>query len=163
MENKIWNEDCLKGMSRIRDNSIDMILYDLPYGRTKNTWDELIDLEKLWIQYDRIIKENGAIILTAQTPFDKVLGASNIDNLRYEWIWEKTAATGHLNAKKMPLKAHENILVFYKKLPIYNPQKTVGHTAVHSYTKNKLMDQTMEEQKMELLAAVVQSVTHAAC
>ncbi|PSA58194.1 site-specific DNA-methyltransferase, partial [Listeria monocytogenes] len=84
----------------------------------------MIDLEKLWIQYDRIIKENGAIILTAQTPFDKVLGASNIDNLRYEWIWEKTAATGHLNAKKMPLKAHENILVFYKKLPIYNPQKT---------------------------------------
>ncbi|MCT11250.1 site-specific DNA-methyltransferase, partial [Listeria monocytogenes] len=97
----------------------------------------MIDLEKLWIQYDRIIKENGAIILTAQTPFDKVLGASNIDNLRYEWIWEKTAATGHLNAKKMPLKAHENILVFYKKLPIYNPQKTVGHTAVHSYTKKQ--------------------------
>ncbi|EIZ2731121.1 site-specific DNA-methyltransferase [Listeria monocytogenes] len=137
MENKIWNEDCLKGMLRIRDNSIDMILCDLPYGRTKNTWDELIDLEKLWIQYDRIIKENGAIILTAQTPFDKMLGASNIDNLRYEWIWEKTAATGHLNAKKMPLKAHENILVFYKKLPIYNPQKTVGHTAVHSYTKKQ--------------------------
>lgn len=105
MENKIWNEDCLKGMSRIRDNSIDMILCDLPYGRTKNTWDELIDLEKLWIQYDRIIKENGAIILTAQTPFDKVLGASNIDNLRYEWIWEKTAATGHLNAKKDAFKS----------------------------------------------------------
>ncbi|EPG0116407.1 hypothetical protein ACV9TN_002962 [Listeria monocytogenes] len=106
MENKIWNEDCLTGMLKIKDNSIDMILCDLPYGRTKNTWDELIDLEKLWIQYDRIIKDNGAIVLTAQTPFDKVLGASNIANLRYEWIWEKTAATGHLNAKKMPLKAH---------------------------------------------------------
>ena len=71
----------------------------------------------------------------AQTPFDKVLGNSNLKMLKYEWIWEKTTATGHLNAKKMPMKAHENILVFYKKLPIYNPQKTYGHTPVHSYIK----------------------------
>lgn len=74
-------------------------------------------------------------MLFGQAPFDKVLGASNLQLLRYEWIWEKTAATGHLNAKKMPLKAHENILVFYKKLPIYNPQKTLGHKPVNSYTK----------------------------
>lgn len=122
----------------------------------------MIDLEKLWIQYDRIIKENGAIILTAQTPFDKVLGASNIDNLRYEWIWEKTAATGHLNAKKMPLKAHENILVFYKNYRFTILKNGRSHSCSFLY-KNKLMDQTMEEQKLELLEAVVQSVTHAAC
>ena len=79
------------------------------------------------MQYNRIIKDNGAIVLFAQTPFDKVLGFSNLKMLKYEWIWEKTQATGHLNAKKMPMKAHENILVFYKKPPIYNPQKTSGH------------------------------------
>ena len=87
--------------------------------------------EGLWSQYQRIVKENGAILLFAQTPFDKELGMSNPNMLRYEWIWEKTSATGHLNAKKMPMKAHENILVFYKKLPVYNPQKTQGHPPVH--------------------------------
>jgi site-specific DNA-methyltransferase (adenine-specific) len=83
-------------------------------------------LEPLWQQYKRVIKDNGAIVLTAQTPFDKVLGNSNLKELKYEWIWEKDNATGHLNAKKMPMKKHENILVFYKKLPTYNPQFTVG-------------------------------------
>ena len=83
--------------------------------------------EGLWTHYNRIIKDNGAIVLFAQTPFDKILGNSNLKMLRYEWIWEKTTATGYLNAKKMPMKAHENILVFYKKLPVYNPQKTTGH------------------------------------
>lgn len=91
----------------------------------------------LWSHYNRIIKDNGAIVLFAQTPFDKILGSSNLKMLRYEWIWEKTTATGHLNAKKMPMKAHENILVFYKKLPTYNPQKTSGHTPVHSFTKHQ--------------------------
>lgn len=89
----------------------------------------------LWTHYNRILKDNGVILLFAQTPFDKILGASNPKMLKYEWIWEKTAATGHLNAKKMPMKAHENILVFYKNLPVYNPQMTEGHTPVHSYTK----------------------------
>jgi len=91
----------------------------------------------MWKQYERIIKPNGAILLFAQTPFDKVLGASNLPILRYEWIWEKTQATGHLNAKKMPMKAHENILVFYKKLPLYNPQKTQGHVRKVSSAKNR--------------------------
>lgn len=129
--------DCLKLMSDISDKSIDMILCDLPYGTTQNKWDSILSLDKLWEQYNRIIKDNGAIVLFAQTPFDKVLGCSNLKMLRYEWIWEKTTATGHLNAKKMPMKAHENILVFYKKLPTYNPQKTSGHTPVHSYTKHQ--------------------------
>ena len=99
-------------MNNISDESIDMILCDLPYGTTKCKWDSIISLEELWKQYCRIIKENGAIVLFAQTPFDKVLGASNLKMLRYEWIWEKTQATGHLNAKKMSMKAHENLLVF---------------------------------------------------
>ena len=120
--NRIYNEDCLEGMKRIPDGSVDMILCDLPYGTTRNEWDSIIPLEYLWAEYSRVIKENGAIVLTAQTPFDKVLGASNIKRLKYEWIWQKTNATGHLNAKKMPMKNHENILVFYKKLPTYNPQ-----------------------------------------
>ena len=120
--NTIYNEDCLEGMKRIPDGSIDMILCDLPYGTTQNKWDSIIPLEPLWEQYKRIIKERGAIVLTAQTPFDKVLGASNLKMLRYEWVWQKTKASGHLNAKKMPMKNHENILVFYKKLPTYNPQ-----------------------------------------
>ena len=127
--------DCLELMKEIPNKSIDLILCDLPYGMTKLRWDTPIDLEKLWIQYERIIKDRGAILLFAQTPFDKVLGASNLKLLKYEWIWEKTQATGHLNAKKMPMKAHENILVFYKKRPTYNPQKTTGHSPVHSYTK----------------------------
>ena len=135
--NKIYNEDCLVGMNDISDESIDMILCDLPYGTTKNKWDSIIDLDELWNHYNRIIKDNGAIVLTAQTPFDKVLGVSNLKMLKYEWIWEKTSATGHLNAKKMPMKAHENILVFYKKPPTYNPQKTTGHERKVSTAKHK--------------------------
>ena len=123
-------------MKGIADKSIDMILCDLPYGTTKNRWDSVIDLSLLWKQYERIIKDNGAIVLFSQMPFTAELVNSNLKHFRYEWIWEKTTATGFLNARKMPLKAHENILVFYKKLPIYNPQKTVGHKPVNKFTKN---------------------------
>ena len=126
--NEIYKGDCLELMPKfVNDKSVDMIFCDLPYGTTKCKWDSLIDLPKLWSEYERVIKDNGVILLFAQTPFDKVLGASNLKLLKYEWIWEKTQATGHLNAKKMPMKAHENILVFYKKLPTYNAQKTTGH------------------------------------
>lgn len=128
--NKIYNEDCLEGMKRIPDKSIDMILCDLPYGTTQNKWDSIIPLDKLWEQYNRIIKDNGAVILTAQTPFDKILGSSNLKMLKYEWVWIKNRGTGHLNAKKMPMKAHENILVFYKKLPTYNPQMRKGEAYI---------------------------------
>lgn len=136
--NEIVHGDCLEVMENIKDGSIDMIMADLPYNTTRNHWDSLIDLKELWVQYERIIKDNGAIVLTAQTPFDKVLGASNLKLLKYEWIWEKTSATGHLNAKKMPMKAHENILVFYKKLPTYNPIKTQGHVRKVSKAEHKV-------------------------
>lgn len=122
MLNKVLHGDCLEEMKKIPGKSIDMILCDLPYGTTRNQWDSIIPLTQLWEQYERIIKDNGAIVLTAQLPFDKVLGSSNLNLLRYEWTWEKNKATGHLNAKKMPMKSHENVLVFYKNLPVYNPQ-----------------------------------------
>ena len=109
-------------MDKIADKSVDMILCDLPYGTTQNKWDSIIPLDLLWEHYERIIKDNGCIALFSQTPFDKVLGNSNLKLLKYEWIWQKSKPTGHLNSKKMPLKEHENILVFYKKLPTYNPQ-----------------------------------------
>jgi len=104
-------------------------------GTTKCKWDTIIPFDKLWEQYKRLIKHRGAILLFAQTPFDKVLGCSNLDWLKYEWIWEKTQASGFFNAKKMPMKAHENIVVFYKNSPKFNPQKTQGHRPANSYTK----------------------------
>lgn len=124
MSYTLYKGDCLEEMKKIEDGSVDMILCDLPYGTTQNKWDSVIPLVPLWEQYRRVCR--GAIVLTAQTPFDKVLGASNLAMLRYEWIWEKPKATGHLNAKRAPMKAHENLLVFYDKQPIYNPQKTKG-------------------------------------
>lgn len=123
---KLIKGDCLIEMKSIPDCSIDAIICDLPYGTTRNKWDSVIDLELLWKEYNRIIKDSGAIVLTAQTPFDKILGASNIKMLRYEWIWKKSRSTGHLNANRMPMKAHENILIFYRKLPVYNKQMTIG-------------------------------------
>jgi len=132
VKNSIYLGDCLELMKDIPDKSINMILCDLPYGVLNKSnisakWDSVINLQLLWQQYERIIKYNGAIILTAQTPFDKVLGCSNLEMLRYEWIWRKSRPTGHLNANKMPMKAHENILVFYKTPPTFNKQMTVGN------------------------------------
>ena len=124
---KLMFGDCLERMKEIPDGSVDFILTDPPYQTTACKWDSMIPFEPMWVELKRIIKPNGAVLLFAQTPFDKLLGASNIGMLKYEWVWEKTAATGHLNAKKMPMKAHENILVFYNKLPNYYPIKTTGH------------------------------------
>ena len=125
--NKVHCGDCLDVMSNIPDGSIDMVMADPPYGTTQCKWDSIIPLEPMWNHLNRVIKPNGAIILMAQTPFDKILGASNLPMLKYEWICEKTSATGFFNAKKMPMKAHENALVFYDNLPTYNPQITTGH------------------------------------
>jgi len=118
---------CLQIMLSIADRSIDAIVCDLPYGKTQNKWDSVIDLTKLWEQYERVIKPNGAIILFGQDKFSARLMLSNEKMHRYNIVWEKTTPTGHLNAKKMPLRSHEDILVFYKQLPTYNPQKTTGH------------------------------------
>jgi DNA modification methylase len=160
MENKIYTgKCCLEVMREIESNSIDMILCDLPYGITKNKWDVIIPFEPLWNQYERIIKDNAAIVLFASFPFTGQLFESNKKLFRYSLIWKKSNATGFLNAKKMPLRAHEDILVFYKKLPIYNPQKTTGHKrkvskAIHkinciassNYGSHKLTDYDSTER-----------------
>lgn len=118
--------DCLEHISHV-GTKVDLVLTDLPYGTTNCRWDTPIDLQHFWLKLSQVRNDNTAVVMTAQTPFDKVLGCSNLNELRYEWIWEKTSATGHLNSKKMPMKAHENILVFYKSLPKYFPIKTRGH------------------------------------
>lgn len=125
MDVRLEKGDCLEIMESIPAGSVDLILCDLPYGSTQNPWDTIIPLDELWKHYDRIAKPNSAIVLFAQTPFDKVLGSSNLKDLKYEWIWKKHRPTGFLNAKKAPLKEHENILVFYKAPPTYNPQGLV--------------------------------------
>ncbi|WP_230089472.1 DNA-methyltransferase [Herminiimonas contaminans] len=111
----------------IADGSVDMIFADLPYGTTECSWDFVIPMAPLWEQYKRVLKPNGAVLLTAAQPFTSLLVASNLEWYRCEWIWEKGNATGFLNAKKQPLRAHESILAFYKKQPTYNPQITHGH------------------------------------
>lgn len=129
--------DCLEMMAFVPTASVDMILTDLPYGSTKNDWDHILDLDALWKEYERVIKDNGVIALWAQSPFDKVLACSNLKHYRYEWVIEKTSATGFLNAHKMPMKAHEQILIFYKKLPTYNPQIEHGHVRKVSTAEHK--------------------------
>lgn len=135
--NRIYQIDCLKGMRLIPDGSIDMILCDLPYGVTaKNKWDSIIPFEEMWIQYKRIIKENGAVVLFGQDKFTAKLMLSNEKWHRYNLIWNKVLPSGFLNANRMPLRSHEDILVFYKKLPTYNPQKFKGNKN-HSKGKAK--------------------------
>ena len=120
----LFQGDCLDIMPLIPDNSIDMILADLPYGTTACKWDTIIPFDKLWEQYERIIKPNGAIVLTASQPFTSALVMSNPKMFKYEWIYEKTKASNFMLAKKQPMKYHENVCVFYKKQPTYNPQMT---------------------------------------
>ena len=126
MRNKVFHGDCLEIMPNLPDKSVDMILCDLPFNTTKNAWDKLIPFTPLWKEYKRLIKDNGAIVLNAQTPFDKVLGASNLDWLKYEWIWDKGNITGFLNANFAPLKQHENILVFSKASAAFVKNKSIA-------------------------------------
>lgn len=114
--------NCLDILPSLEDNSVDMVMCDLPYGTTACKWDSIIPLDKLWEQYNRICKENAAMVFTAAQPFTTILAESNIENFRYEWIWEKPQGTNPMNSKVMPLKSHENILVFYRKKCTYNPQ-----------------------------------------
>jgi site-specific DNA-methyltransferase (adenine-specific) len=124
--NRIYQMDCLEGMKFIPDKSIDMILCDLPYGQTSHRWDCQIPLEKLWEQYERIIKDNGAICLTAKGDFMIDLILSNRKLFRYEWVWDKNKGANFAHVRYRPLNVHEYVLVFYKKTPIYNPQMTEG-------------------------------------
>lgn len=135
--NKVIQGDCLEQMKKLPNKSIDMILCDLPYGTTQNKWDSVIDLKKLWKEYYRIIKDNGAIVLTSQGIFTAKLILSNEKDFKYKIVWIKSKATNFLNAKKQPLRKHEDICVFYKKQPTYNPQMTNGN----AYDKGIRKDQ----------------------
>jgi len=136
--------DCLELMKGITDKSIDAIICDLPYGTTQNKLDIIIPFESLWKQYQRIIKDNGAIILFAQGLFYIDLVNSNRKLFRYDLIWNKELISGFLNAKRMPLRVHEQIAIFYKKLPTYNPQMTIGeplHSKGNNYMNKKIKNQ----------------------
>lgn len=126
MKYKLYNGDCLEIMKDIPNKSVDMILCDLPYGTTICKWDVIIPFDELWKQYNRVIKDNGAIVLFGSEPFSSKLRVSNLRYYRYDLKWQKDQGSGFLNAKKMPLKDYEDICVFYKKLPTYNPQMKEG-------------------------------------
>lgn len=125
-KNKTYLGDCLELMPQMESGMFDMILCDLPYGTTACKWDSIIPFEPLWEQYSRIIKPNGVIVLFGSEPFSSVLRMSNIKNYKYDWIWEKSHTANFAVAKYVPLRNHENISVFYKKKPTYNPQMVVG-------------------------------------
>ena len=122
----LYHGDCLIEMNKISDHSIDMILCDLPFGCTENQWDIIIPFDKLWEQYKRIIKDNGAIVLFGNQPFTSLLVTSNLDMFKYSMVWVKNKFSDFLNAKRKPMKINEDILVFYKNQPTYNPQYTYG-------------------------------------
>lgn len=162
--NYLWNGDCLELMKDIPDKSIDAIICDLPYGTTACKWDSVIPFKPLWEQYKRIIKDNGAIVLFGSEPFSSFLRVSNIDWYKYDLIWKKNVPTGFYNAKKQQLKIHENISVFYKLQPTYNPQmvkrseeeykKTLRlndsecfNPDIYGGGRKKLIRKTAEEQK----------------
>lgn len=135
--NQVFEDDCLDVMEHLPDNSVDMVLCDLPYGTTQNKWDSVIDLTKLWERYSRIVKKNGAIVLTSQGIFTAKLIISNEKWFKYKIVWEKSKPTNFLNAKKQPLRKHEDICVFYQAQPTYNPQMTFGKAYSKGIRKNQ--------------------------
>ena len=144
---ELWQGDCLELMNNIPDKSVDCIITDLPYGTTQCKWDTIIPFEPLWKQYNRIIKDNGAIVLFGTEPFSSHLRLSNLKNYKYDWIWDKVKGTGFLNAKRQPMRNHELISVFYKKQCTYNPQKTYGHKMKKSYRSKDLQTDVYGEMK----------------
>lgn len=134
---KEFNDKLENILPTLADNSVQMIFADFPFTTTQAKWDFPVDLKLFWREAWRVLKDNGVIICKAQVPFNIVLGNSQMKNLRYEWIWEKTSATGGLNSKFMPMKASENLMVWYKKLPKYYPQMTTGHVRKISSAKNR--------------------------
>lgn len=123
---KLFHGDCMKVLENLETDSVDMVMVDLPYGTTQCKWDSILSLEDLWKQYNRVCKKNAAMVFTAAQPFTSYLVMSNPKYFKYSWVWEKSKATGYLNAKKMPMRAHEDICVFYRKPPVYNPQMVAG-------------------------------------
>lgn len=126
MSYQLFNEDCLQGMERIPDGSVDAIICDPPFGTTDCTFDVRLPLAPMWNEFKRLAKSNAAICLFCQFPFGADLITSNRKMFRYKWVWEKSLGVGYLNVRRMPLRCHEDILIFYQKLPTYNPQFRTG-------------------------------------
>lgn len=137
--------DCLELMKSIPDGSVDMILCDLPYGTTQNKWDAVIPFEPLWGQYKRVIKPKGAIVLFCSQPFTSILICSNLRHFKYTWTWRKPKGTGHLNAKKQPMRNTEDIAVFYAEQCTYTPQMTKGEPYKDKAGKNHEASTSMTE------------------
>jgi site-specific DNA-methyltransferase (adenine-specific) len=164
-ENKIHLGDCLDLMPSIPSKSVDMILCDLPYGTTACEWDSIIDMSKLWQEYERVIKDNGAIVLTASSYFTFKLWQSNIRLFRYKIVWNKRLKVGLFDATRRPMRQHEDILIFYKKSPCYNPQMTLSDTAysmkagqkVHpKFQKDPIFTQEKKDVKTRYPSDIIQ-------
>ncbi len=136
--NRVIEGDCIEVMRCLPNDCIDMVLCDLPYGTTQNKWDSIVPLDELWAEYSRIVKPNGAIVLTSQGLFTAMLIMSQPKLFKYKWVWEKSKPTNFLNAKKQPLRKHEDVCVFYQRQPVYNPQMTEGEPYDKGVRKNQL-------------------------
>ena len=136
--NRVIEGDCIEVMRHLPNACIDMVLCDLPYGTTQNKWDSTVPLDELWAEYKRIVKPNGAIVLTSQGLFTAALIMSQPKLFKYKWVWEKSKPTNFLNAKKQPLRKHEDVCVFYNKQPVYNPQMKEGEPYDKGVRKNQL-------------------------
>ena len=136
--NRVIEGDCIEVMRHLPSDCIDMVLCDLPYGTTQNKWDSIVPLDELWAEYKRIVKSNGAIVLTSQGLFTAMLIMSQPKLFKYKWVWEKSKPTNFLNAKKQPLRKHEDVCVFYQRQPVYNPQMTEGTPYDKGVRKNQL-------------------------
>ena len=136
--NRVIEGDCIEVMRHLPNDCIDMVLCDLPYGTTQNKWDSIVPLDELWAEYKRIVKPNGAIVLTSQGLFTAMLIMSQPKMFKYKWVWEKSKPTNFLNAKKQPLRKHEDVCVFYQRQPVYNPQMTEGEPYDKGVRKNQL-------------------------
>ena len=145
---QLYQGDCLEVMKNIPDRSVDLVLTDPPYGTTAWKWDSVIPLEPMWKELKRITKDNAAIVLMANQPFTSMLICSNLEMYKYNYVWKKNKSTGFLNAKKQPLRALEDICVFYTKPCVYNPQKTTGHKPVNTFTKHTTDGETVGKTKL---------------
>ena len=155
----LFNGDCLEKLKLISDNSIDLILADPPYGITECAWDKVIPFEPLWEELNRVAKQNTAIIIFGVEPFSSQLRMSNLKNYRYDLIYEKPHATGFLNVNRQPMRAHENISVFYKKQPTYNPKKQADIQENHLVGIQLIV--TFMERLKNRLAMTQQNAFHA--
>lgn len=145
---QLMQGDCLELMKQIPDGFVDMVLTDPPYGTTACKWDSVIPFDPMWDQLKRVIKKNGAIVMTASQPFTSALVMSNPNMFKYDLVWKKNKSTGFLNSKRMPLRNKEDVLVFYSCQPTYNAQKTTGHKPVNKYTKHTSDGETVGKTKV---------------